>query len=114
MSAEVARAAEPEPRGRTTITGRALRHLAVGIVASASGAGPNEVAVRWEDANGGLHASVTLPLVMGDAVARTLEEQGADLRMSLVTGMAERAGRRVDGVDLRFSGVRRGHTRRVR
>jgi len=106
--------AETVQRGRTTLTGRALHGLAVGIVAGASGAEPREISLRWDDANGGLHATVTLPLVLRDATGGTLEEQGAALRMSLVAGMAERAGRHVDGVDLRFSGVRRGNTRRVR
>lgn len=114
MSAESALMTEPALRGRTTITARALRRLAVGLVASASGAHPREVALHWDDARGGLHATVTLPLRMGDAVERTLEEQGADVRASLVTGMADQAGRRVDSVDLRFSGVRREDTRRVR
>jgi len=114
MSAAAAHAVGPALRGRTTLTARALHRLAVGIVASASGADPREVALRWDDADGGLHATVTLPLRMGTAAGQTLQEQGASVRTSLVTGMAERAGRRVDGVDLRFTGVRREDTRRVR
>ncbi|OZB80869.1 hypothetical protein [Microbacterium sp. 13-71-7] len=118
MSAVAAPTAAPALPGRTTVTARALHRLGVGIVASASGADPREVALRWDDANGGLHATVTLPLPLplrpGIAAGRTIEEQGADLRASLVTGMAERAGRSVSRVDLRFAGVRREETRRVR
>jgi len=114
MSAVAAPTAAPALPGRTTVTARALHRLGVGIVAGASGADPREVALRWDDTNGGLHATVTLPLRPGIAAGRTIEEQGADLRASLVTGMAERAGRSVSRVDLRFAGVRREETRRVR
>ncbi|WP_251448051.1 hypothetical protein [Microbacterium sp. USTB-Y] len=114
MSAGAASAPAPVQRGRTILTARALHRLGVGIVADASGADPREIALRWTDANGGLHAAVTLPLAVRDERGRTLEERGAELRSSLVGGMRERAGRRVNGVDLRFSGVRREKTRRVR
>jgi len=114
MSTAAAHAAAPALPGRTTVTARALHRLGVGIVASASGTDPRDVALRWVDAAGGLHATVTLPLRMGTAAGSTLQEQGASVRTSLVTGMAQRAGRRVDGVDLRFAGVRREDTRRVR
>jgi hypothetical protein len=114
MNGDAVQVAGATLRGRTILTARALRHLAVRIVASASGTDPRDIALRWDDAGGGLHATVTLPLRMGSAVERTLEVQGAEVRASLVAGMAEQAGRRVDGVDLRYAGVRREDTRRVR
>ena len=114
MSAGVAAAPELVQRGRTAFATRALQRLGVGIVADASGADPREIVLRWTDANGGLHAALTLPLTVHDERGRTLEEQGAELRSALVGGMRERAGRRVDGVDLRFSGIRREKKRRVR
>lgn len=114
MRAAVAHTAGSALRGRTTLTARALHRLAVGIVTSASGADPREVTLRWDDADGGLHATVTLPLRVENAAGRTLQEQGASVRTSLVTGMAERAGRRVDAVDLRFAGIHREDERRVR
>jgi hypothetical protein len=114
MSAGAAADAGSAQRGRTTLTAQALRRLATGLVADASGASAREVAVRWEDARGGLHAAVTLPFVQGHAPERTLAEQGAELRAALTGGMADLAGRRVEGVDLRYSGVRRVERRRVR
>ncbi|VXB78229.1 conserved hypothetical protein [Microbacterium sp. 8M] len=115
MTAEATAPAEPvAQRGRTILTGQALRHLAVALVAEASGAPAREISVRWTDDRGGLHAAVSVPLMLGDAAERTLADRGADLRSALMAGMAERAGRRVGGVDLRYTGVRRIQSRRVR
>lgn len=115
MTAEGTAPAGPVARrGRTILTGQALRHLAVAVVAEASGAPAREISVRWTDDRGGLRAAVSVPLVLGDPAERTLDDRGAELRSALTTGMAERAGRRVDGVDLRYAGVRRIESRRVR
>ena len=98
--------------GRTTITARALNRLAVGIARDASEADARDVTLDLTDDGGALRASVTVPVV-DPAGSASLSERAAHVREELVGRMRELSGRTVGAVDVRYSGVRTGQTRRV-
>ncbi|MDR7384970.1 hypothetical protein [Promicromonospora iranensis] len=114
--AGVAGQAVPEATvpGRTRISARALEHLAVRLVGDAAQVAHREISVRLADAGGALRLSVTVPVALGGGAAGSIPDRGERVRRRLVEGMRDLAGRRVDVVDLRYSGVRRVVGRRVR
>lgn len=99
--------------GRTTISARALQHLATGLARDAARVPRRDVAVVLSDERGRLRVSVTVPVALADDRGRSVL-QGADaVRLRVVDGMRELAGRTVGTVDVRYSGVRRISERRV-
>lgn len=105
-------AGAPTPRGRTTISERALRRLAVGIAGDAGRVSARDVRVDLADAQGSLRAAVAVPVALGDE-ATTIDERSDTLRRAMVDRMLDLAGRRVSIVDVTFTGVRRIERRRV-
>ncbi|MFI6428273.1 hypothetical protein [Promicromonospora sp. NPDC050880] len=97
--------------GRTRISARALEHLAVGLVRDAAHAAQREVVVRLADAGGVLKVTVTVPVTVAPHLTGSIADRGAALRQHVIDGMRDLAGRRVDVVDVRYSGVRRTGTR---
>jgi hypothetical protein len=100
--------------GTTRITARALEHLAVRLVGDAAQVAHREISVRLADAGGALKLSVTVPVAIGGGAAGSIPDRGERVRRRLVEGMRDLAGRQVDVVDLRYSGVRWVVGRRVR
>ncbi|MFK3676477.1 hypothetical protein ACI2IP_02015 [Microbacterium sp. NPDC090218] len=98
--------------GTTTITGRALQRLAVGIARDAARVSSRDVGVQLSDRRGALRISVTVPVAEGRG--GNLVDSGEDLRQALIEGMRELAGREVGTVDIRYSGVRKSTEKRVR
>ena len=99
--------------GTTRISARALERLAVCLVHDAADVAHQEIAVRLADAGGALKVSVTVPVLVGVRSAGSIADRAARLRRHVIDGMRDLAGRQVDVVDLRYSGVRRGAARRV-
>lgn len=108
-------AAPPERSlaGRTTLTGTALHRLALGVVRDAARVPARDVSVSLSDDAGRLHATVTVPVVLGARRDDSLIARGAALREAVMRGMAAFAERDVSSVDIRFSGVREAPERRV-
>lgn len=104
----------PAVPGTTRIRAQALEHLAVGLVQDAAQAAHREISVRLADVGGALRVSVTVPVVVDANTAGSIVDRGTQLRRRVIEGMRDLAGRRVDVVDVRYSGVRRAETRRVR
>ena len=100
--------------GTTTITGRALTRLAVGIARDAAKVSARDVSVSLSDEWGALRISVTVPVAIAAESGTTIVEGGDALRRGLINGMRELSGRTVAAVDIRYSGVRRTTERRVR
>jgi hypothetical protein len=110
-------AVEPVVPGTTRITARALERLAVGLARDAAHVPSRDVSVRLSDARGGLAVAVTVPVVLGGAGPRTgqsIEDRGTRLRRQVIDGMRDLAGRTVNTVDIRYSGVRRTKQGRTR
>jgi hypothetical protein len=99
--------------GRTTVSARALQHLATGLARDAARVPRRDVTVVLADAQGRLRVSVTVPVALAAGSGRTLVESGEELRRGVIEGMHELAGRAVGIVDVRYSGVRRIDERRV-
>lgn len=99
--------------GRTTVSARALQHLATGLARDAARVARRDVAVVLADEQGRLRASVTVPVRLAAGNPRTLVDSGNELRRGVIEGMQELAGRAVSTVDVRYSGVRRISERRV-
>ncbi|QYM76813.1 hypothetical protein [Leucobacter luti] len=101
------------PPGLTVLTGRALHHLALGIVRDAARVPARAVTVSLSDNGGALRATVVVPVTLNGSEHTTLRDHGTALREALIQGMDQLAGRVVDTVDVRFAGVHRAPTRRV-
>ncbi|MBO9625885.1 MAG: hypothetical protein J7484_05885 [Microbacterium sp.] len=114
MIGGVASAVEPlVVAGRTTISARALRRLAVGIVGDAGHVPAGDVSVELADAQGALRASVSVPLALRPDDHTTIPQRAEAVRVSLTERMQELAGRELTAVDVRFAGIRREAQRRV-
>lgn len=100
--------------GATTVTARALERVVVAIVAETARVAPRDVAVRLSDERGALRIAVTLPVALVPGEEATIPDRGDGLRRRLIERMQDIAGRAVGVVDVRFSGVRRIESRRVR
>lgn len=100
--------------GTTTITGRALQRLAVGIARDTAQVPVRDVSVTLADERGALRISVTIPVALAAGRGTTIAEDGDEMRRRLIDRMDELAGRTVGSVDVRYSGVRRMTKRRVR
>lgn len=107
--------AEPVGRapGRTTISARALEHLAAGLARDAARVPRRDVAVSVADEQGRLRVSVTVPVALTAGAGRSLVERGEELRRGVIDGMRELGGRAVSAVDVRYAGARRNGERRV-
>jgi len=101
-------------RGRTTITARALRRLAVGIAGEAGHVPAREVSLHLSDAHGALRAQVQVPVALRRGEHATIAERAEAVRRAVADGMRELAGRELAAVDIRFDGVRDEEPRRVR
>ncbi|RLP82304.1 hypothetical protein D9V34_10975 [Mycetocola lacteus] len=99
--------------GRTTVTGRALQHLAVGLVRDAARVTAQDVSVSFSDEAGALKATVTVPVALGQRPGDTLITRAEALREAVIRGLESLAGRTVSVVDIRYSGVREVRERRV-
>lgn len=102
-----------QARGRTTVSARALQHLATGLARDAARVPRRDVAVSLADERGRLRVSVTVPVALSAGDGRTLIDSGEELRRGVIEGMRDLAGRTVGVVDVRFSSVRRISERRV-
>lgn len=102
--------------GRTTLTGRALQHLAVALVRDSAGVPARSVSVSLADEGGKLCATVVVPVRLErEAEPRgSLIDQGAAARAAVIDGMLALSGRNVGAVDVRFSGVYLAQEQRVR
>ncbi|MBW8761811.1 MAG: hypothetical protein JF592_04385 [Microbacterium sp.] len=99
--------------GRTTVSARALQHLATGLARDAARVPRRDVAVALSDERGQLRVSVTVPVALADDGGRSLVASAEGLRSTVIGGMRELAGRAVGTVDVRYSGVRKISERRV-
>lgn len=97
--------------GTTTFTARALQRLVVGIAHDIARVPARDVAVQLSDRRGALRITVTVPVATGRG--GNVLDSGEELRRGLIEGMRELAGRAVDTVDVRYSGVRRISEKRV-
>lgn len=105
--------AQRQLAGRTVLSGRALQHLALGLVRDAARVPARDVSLSFSDDKGMLKAEITLPVVLAAGVERSLVQRAAALREAVTEGMASLAGRSVSAVDVRFSGVREVQGRRA-
>lgn len=99
--------------GRTTISARALEHLATGLARDSARVRRRDVTVSLADERGRLRVSVTVPVALTADAGRSLVERGEELRRDVIEGMQELAGRAVIAVDVRYAGARRIRERRV-
>lgn len=99
--------------GRTTISARALRRLAVGIAGDAGHVSARDVSLDLADARGALRAVISVPMALRPGESDTLPERADAVRRAVTDGMRELAGRELSAVDVRFAGVRRTERRRV-
>lgn len=106
-----AASAEHGRTGRTVVTERALRNVAVGIAHEIGRVAARDVSVTLADADGALRVSLVLPVALG--AGGTIVERGTALREGIRSRMAALAAREVREVDVRFSRVDRGTERRV-
>lgn len=93
--------------GRTTVSARALEHLAVGLARDLARVPRRDVSVALADDQGSLRVSVTVPVALQGSRRESVVDSGAALRHGLISGMQELAGRTVGTVDIRYSGVRK-------
>ncbi|RLP72762.1 hypothetical protein D9V32_15050 [Mycetocola tolaasinivorans] len=114
MTADVrAETGERSLTGRTTVTGRALQHLAIGVVRDAARVSAQDITVTLSDDAGNLRAAVTVPVALGSHPGETLIIRGEALRDAVIRGLETLAGRTVSTVDIRYSGIREVRERRV-
>lgn len=109
--------AEPELRvvvGTTTLSAKALQHIATGIARDAARVPVDDVSVALADERGRLRVSVTVPLALTPGRDVSVRKDGEELRRRLIEGMRDLSGRAVDAVDIRYAGVRTVTERRVR
>lgn len=97
--------------GRTTVTGKALQRLVVGLVRDAAHVPARDVSVSLSDALGHLKAAVIVPVAVG--LPGSLVDRGSAVRRAVIEGVESLAGRSVASVGVRFSGVREAPERRV-
>lgn len=107
-----AASAEGVQRGRTTVSARALQHLATAVAKDAARVPARNVSVSLSDDEGALRIAVVTPVEL-TSPALTIPQQSERLRDGLVEGLSALAGRTVGSVDVRFSGVHRNTQRRV-
>lgn len=99
-------------RGRTTVTVRALQHLAAALATDASQVPARDIAVRLSDDAADLRVSVVTPILI-TTPSRSVDEQSGRLRAGIISGLDDLAGRRVSAVDVRFTGVKHSAERRA-
>jgi len=99
-------------RGRTTVTVRALQHLAAALATDASQVPARDIAVRLSDDAADLRVSVVTPILI-TTPSRSVDEQSGRLRAGIISGLDDLAGRRVSAVDVRFTGVKHFAERRA-
>lgn len=98
--------ADDVQRGRTTVSARALQHLATAVAKDAARVPARDVSVSLSDDEGALRVTVVAPVEL-TTPALTIPEQSERLRDGLIDGLRSLAGRSVGSVDVRFSGVHR-------
>lgn len=108
----VADAALGRPRGRTTLSARALQRLATGVAKDAARVHSRDVAVSLSDDDGALRVAVSAPVVVASPFS-PIPDQSERLRTGIITGLAHLSGRHVNAVDIRFIGIRHHAERRV-
>jgi len=101
------------PAGRTSIRSRALQRIATAAAAESADVPPQAVQARLGDAGGRLTVSIATPVSLGAGTSGTIVERAAAIADAVSSCLDSLAGRSVERVHVRVSGLQQ-QRRRVR